>query len=258
MQLVSKIKDNLSDTFVMSGRVLRHTFRSIDTIITVVATPIMMMLMFVYVFGGSINTGSVSYIDYVVPGIVLMCIISGIAYTAVRLNNDFTQGIIDRFRSMPIAQSSILSGHVLTSLTFNAFSTILILLFALLIGFRPHAGIIGWLLVTGILLLFTLALTWTAVTFSLLAKSAEGAGAFSYVLFFLPFVSSGFAPTDSMPRLVRLFAENQPMTSIINSIRSLLMGGSAGNDALVAVLWCLGALIVSYIAAMQLYKHKTA
>ncbi len=258
MELVSRIKNNISDTFVMSGRVLRHTTRSIDTIITVVAMPIMMMLMFVYIFGGSINTGSVSYINFVVPGTILMCIMSGVAYSALRINNDFNAGIIDRFRSMPIAKSSILGGHVLTSLLFNAFSTVLILLFALLVGFRPDAGITGWLLVTGILLLFTLAMTWIAVMFSLLAKTAEGAGVFSYLLLLLLFVSSAFAPTGSMPRLVRLFAENQPMTSIINSVRSLMLGGSFGNDALSAVLWCLGALIVAYVASMQIYKRKTA
>jgi ABC-2 type transport system permease protein len=256
MRSISKIKNNLSDTMVMSGRMLRHNFRSIDTIITVVAMPIMIMLMFVYVFGGSINTGTVNYINYVVPGIILMCITSGVAYSAFRLNNDVTKGIVERFRSMPIGKSSILGGHVLTSILFNAFSTVLILLFSLLIGFRSSAGITGWLLAIGILLLFTLAMTWVAVMFGLLANSAEGAGVFSYLLLGLLFISSGFAPTETMPRMVRLFAENQPMTLIIETIRSLLLNQSVGNNAFIAVLWCSGILIVSYIVAMQIYTHK--
>lgn len=256
MKIISTIKRNFSDTMVLSGRMLRHNFRSIDTIITVVAMPIMIMLMFVFVFGTSIDTGSVEYINYVVPGIILMCITSGVAYSAFRLNNDVTKGIIERFRSMPIAKSSIIGGHVLSSLVFNAFSTVLVLLFAFLIGFRSDTGITGWIIVTGILLLFTLAMTWMAVMFGLLANSAEGAGVFSYLLLGLLFISSGFAPTQSMPRIVRLFAENQPMTPIIETVRSLLTSGTVGNNAFIAVLWCVAILIIFYIAAMQIYTHK--
>ncbi len=258
MSMIQKIRNQVSDTVVMSERMIRHTLRSIDTIITVVAMPIVMMLMFVYVFGGAMNTGSVDYINYVVPGIILMTIASGVAYTAFRLNNDITGGIFDRFHSMPISKSSILGGHVLSSVVFNAFSTMLVLLFAYLIGFRADAGIIGWLLVIGILLLCTLALTWIAVMFGLLANSAEGAGVFSYFLLVLIFISPAFAPTGSMPRIVRLFAENQPFTSIIETVRSLLLSEPVGNNAWSAVVWCLGMLIVSYIASMQIFKHKAA
>lgn len=256
MKTITKVKYHLSDTMVMSGRMLRHNFRSIDTIITVVAMPIMIMLMFVYVFGGSIDTGTVEYINYVVPGVILMCITSGVAYSAFRLNNDVTKGIIERFRSMPIAKSSILGGHVLTSVVFNAFSTVIILLFSILIGFRSDAGITGWLLAIGILMLFTLAMTWVAVMFGLMANSAEGAGVFSYLLLGLLFISSGFAPTESMPRIVRIFAENQPMTPIIETIRGLLLNQAVGNNALIGGVWCLGILVVSYIAAMRIYSHK--
>lgn len=258
MKISSRIWNYFSDTMVMSGRMLRHNFRSMDTIITVIAMPLMIMLMFVYVFGGSINTGSIKYINYVVPGIILMCITSGVAYSAFRLNNDVTKGIFERFRSMPVAKSSILGGHVLTSVVFNAFSTVLILLFSLLFGFRSEAGITGWLLATGVLLLFTLAMTWIAVMFGLFANSAEGAGVFSYLLLGLLFISSGFAPTASMPRMVRIFAENQPMTPIINTVRSLLMNESAGKNALTAVLWCTGILIVTYFASMRIYSHKVS
>jgi len=258
MKILSGMKHNLSDTAVMSGRVLRHTFRSIDTLITVVAMPVMMMLMFVYVLGGAMNTGSVDYINFVVPGIVLLTIASGVAYTAFRINNDVTAGIFDRFYSMPISKSSILGGHVLTSVVFNTFSTVLVLLVALLVGFRPEAGLTGWLLVIGIVLMFTLAMTWVSVTFGLLANSGEGAAVFSYPLLGLLFISSAFAPTDSMPGIVRAFAEHQPMTPIIEAVRALLMNEPVGNNALIAVIWCLGILIAFYIAAMQIYKRKTA
>lgn len=258
MKIISGIKRNFSDTAVMSGRVLRHTFRSIDTLITVVAMPIFMMLLFVYVFGGAMKTGSVDYVNYVVPGIILFTIASSVAYTAVRLNSDVTAGIFDRFHSMPIAKSSILGGHVLTSLVFNAISVVLVLLVALLVGFRPQAGIAGWLLAIGILLLFTLAMTWVSVIFGLLAGSAEGAGVFAYPLLILLFISSAFVPAQSMSGIVRTFAEHQPMTPIIESVRSLLMNEPAGNNVWTAVLWCMGILIASYIAAMQIYKHKSA
>ena len=200
MKAMSAIRNSLGDSLLMSGRILRHSTRSLDTMITVVAMPMMMMLMFVYVFGGAIDTGAVEYIDYIVPGIILMCIASAVAYTAFRLNNDVTKGIVERFRSMPIAGSSILAGHVLSSLVFNAVSVLLILLFAFLLGLRTEVGIIGWLSIAGILLLCILALTWIAVLFGLLAKSAEGASVFSYLVLGLLFTSSSFVPTDTMPR----------------------------------------------------------
>lgn len=256
MTTLSGIKRNFSDTTVLSGRMMRHTFRSIDTLITVVAMPIMILLLFVYVFGGAMNTGSRNYINFVVPGIVLFTIASGIAYTAVHLNNDVTAGIFDRFYSMPISKSSILGGHVLNSVVFNMFSVLLVLLVAFVIGFRPEARLAEWLLATGLVLLFTLAMTWVAVTFGLLANSAEGAAAFSYPMLFLLFISAAFVPTDSMSGIVRTFAEYQPMTPIIESVRSLLMGEPVGMNALIAVIWCMGILIAFYFAALQIYKRK--
>jgi ABC-2 type transport system permease protein len=252
MTTLSGIKRNFSDTTVLSGRMMRHTFRSIDTLITVVAMPIMILLLFVYVFGGAMNTGSRNYINFVVPGIVLFTIASGIAYTAVHLNNDVTAGIFDRFYSMPISKSSILGGHVLNSVVFNMFSVLLVLLVAFVIGFRPEARLAEWLLATGLVLLFTLAMTWVAVTFGLLANSAEGAAAFSYPLLFLLFISAAFVPTASMAGIVRTFAEYQPMTPIIESVRSLLMGEPVGMNALIAVIWCIGILIAFYFAALQI------
>jgi len=246
------------DTWVMAKRSLRHTIRSLDTIITVAAMPIAMMLLFVYVFGSSFDTGSVDYINFVTPGIVIMCVASGIAYAALRLNNDMTQGIINRFKTMPIASSSVLGGHAVSSVLSNLFSVVLVMIVALLVGFRSDAGIVEWLIFGGILILFTLATTWLAIVFGLLAKSAEGAGAFSYVLLLLIFVSSAFTPTDKMNSVLRAFAENQPMTPIIETMRSLLVNGTAGESVWIAVAWCAALLVVSYFAALRIYKSKTA
>ena len=247
-----------SDTSVMLGRSLRHVTRSTDTIITVTIMPIAFLLLFVYVFGGAIRTGTDNYVNYLLPGILLIAIASGISYTAFRLFNDLQSGIFERFHSMPIARSSVLWGHVLTSLVSNAISVVAIVLVALLMGFRSSAGVLAWLAVAGILLLFTLTLTWIAVIAGLSAKSAEGAGAFSYPIIFLPFISSAFVPTASMPAPVRAFAENQPVTSIVNTIRALFAQQPVGNDIWVALAWCVGILVVAYVFAMVTYRRKMA
>jgi ABC-2 type transport system permease protein len=245
-----------SDLSVMLGRSMRHFFRSMDTIITVTIMPIAIMLLFVYVFGGAIRTGTANYVDYVLPGILLIAIASGISYTAIRLFTDVQRGIIERFRSMPIAPSTVLWGHVLTSLVSNAISVVVIMLVALIMGFRSSAGILPWLIVVGILALFTLALTWVAVIPGLTAKSIDGAAAFSYPLVLLPFISSAFVPTSSMPPLVRAFAQNQPVTAIVETIRALLSGRPVTQEIWVALAWCVGILIVAYIFAMRAYKKR--
>lgn len=247
-----------SDLGVMLGRSMRHIFRSMDTVITVAIMPIAMMLLFVYVFGGAIETGTDNYVNYLLPGILLIAIASGISYTAYHLFLDMQSGIFERFHSMPIARSSPLWGHVLTSLVSNAISIVVIILVALLMGFRSPAGVLSWLAVAGILVLFTLALTWIAVIAGLSARSVDGASAFSYPLIFLPFISSAFVPTASMPLLVRAFAENQPVTSIVDAIRSLLADQPVGNDIWIALAWCVGIMLVAYIFAMRAYKRKAA
>jgi ABC-2 type transport system permease protein len=214
-------KHFLGDTAVLTGRSLRHITRSLDTIITTTIMPIGFMLLFVYVFGGAIDSGSDSYVSYLLPGILIITIASGISYTAYRLFLDMQSGIFERFQSMPIARSSVLWAHVLTSLVANLVSLVVVVLVALLMGFRSPAGVVTWLAVAGILILFTLALTWIAVIPGLTAKSIDGASAFSYPLIFLPFISSAFVPTATMPGPVRAFAENQPVTSIVNAIRDL-------------------------------------
>ncbi|MFD7602971.1 ABC transporter permease [Streptomyces mirabilis] len=246
------------DTAVLTGRTLRHVTRSMDTIITTVITPVAMMLMFVYVFGGAIDTGSVSYVNYMLPGILLITIASGISYTAYRLFTDMKSGIFERFQSMPIARSGVLWAHVFTSLVANLISLVIVVGVALLMGFRSGAGALAWLAVAGILLLFTLALTWIAVIPGLSAASIEGAGAFAYPLIFLPFISSAFVPTETMPGPVRWFAEHQPVTSIVNTIRDLFARQPVGDDIWIALAWCVGILVVAYVFAMVTYRRKIA
>ncbi|HET9496635.1 MAG TPA: ABC transporter permease [Chloroflexia bacterium] len=245
----------MHDTGVLFGRSMRHILRSPDTIITVVITPLMIMLLFVYVFGGAIQAGTDNYVNYLLPGILLIAIASGIAYTAVRLFTDIQKGLFARFHSMPVARSSVLWAHVLTSLVSNAMSVAVIFVIAFIMGFRSGAGVLEWLEVAGILVLFTLALTWLAVIPGLTAKSVDGASAFSYPLIFLPFISSAFVPTATMPDVVRVFAENQPVTSIANTVRSLLNSEPIGNEIWIALAWCVGITVVAYFFAMRAYKR---
>lgn len=249
----------LGDTVVLTARSLRHILRSPDTIVTTAVTPIALMLLFVFVLGGAIDTGGdVPYVEYLLPGILLITIASGIAYTAYRLFLDMQSGLVDRLRSMPIARSSVLWAHVLTSMAANLISVVIVTGVALLLGFRSGASVFAWLAVTGLVVLFTLALTWIAVIAGLSAKSIDGASAFSYPLIFLPFISSAFVPTDSMPGPVAWFAENQPVTSIVDTIRALLVGQSVGADIWVALVWLVGILIAAYVAALALYRRRVS
>jgi ABC-2 type transport system permease protein len=247
----------LTDTAALTGRTLRHVTRSIDTIITTAVVPIAMMLLFVYVFGGAIDTGPVDDVDYMLPGILLITVASGISYTAFRLFTDMQQGIFERFQSMPIARSGLLWAHVVTTLVATMISLIIVIAVGFVIGFRTGAGALAWLTVAGILILFTVALTWLAVIPGLSATTIEGASAFSYPLIFLPFLSSAFVPTDTMPGPVRWFAENQPVTSIIDTIRNLFAEQPVGSDVWVALGWCAGLLVMSYTLAMATYRRKT-
>jgi len=248
----------LSDIGALTGRTLRHVTRSPDTIITTVLTPIAMMVMFVYVFGGAIDTGAGAYVNYLLPGILLITVASGVAYTAFRIFMDLKSGIFERFQSMPIARSGVLWAHVVTSLVANLISLVVVVGVALLMGFRSDAGVLDWLAVTGMLFLFTLGLTWIAVIPGLSASTVEGAGAFAYPLIFLPFVSSAFVPTQTMPGPVRWFAEHQPVTSIVDTIRRLFAGQPVGDGIWTALAWCVGVLVVAYVVAMAAYRRKVA
>jgi ABC-2 type transport system permease protein len=248
----------LSDTWSMTKRSLRHTTRSIDTIITVVVIPIALLLLFVYVFGGALGeqTGSIEYVDFIAPGVIIMTVISGISYAALRLSMDLQKGIIGRFRTMPVAPSSVLSGQALSSTLSSLISCFLVLVVAFLVGFRPAADAAAWLSFCGLLVLFILATTWLGMFFGLLAKTSEGAGAFSYILLLLIFISPSFVPTDSMTPWLRGFAENQPMTPIIETMRSLLTEGTPGPDIWAALAWAAGLLVVSHTLSVGIYRRR--
>ncbi|MGA7913420.1 MAG: ABC transporter permease [Candidatus Dormiibacterota bacterium] len=244
------------DTAVLTARSVKHVTRSADTIITTAIMRIAFMLVFVYVFGGAIKSSSASYVDFLLPGILLMTIASGISYTAFRIFTDVHNGIFERLRSLPISRSGVIWAHVLTSLIANLVSLVIVVGVATLMGFRSNAGVLPWLAVAGILILFTLALTWVAVIPGLTADSIAGASAFAYPLIFLPFISSAFVPTNTMPGPVRWFAEHQPVTSIVNSIRDLYSGQPVGTDIWIALAWCVGVLVIAYVAAVVLYRRK--
>lgn len=246
----------IADTAILTGRSLRHITRSVDTIITTTLMPIAFLLLFVFVFGGAIDAGPGPYIDYLLPGILLITVASGVAYTSYRLFTDLQGGMVERFTSMPIARSAVLWAHVLTSLVANLASVAVVVLVAVAMGFRSGAGVFAWLGVLGILTVFTLALTWLAVIAGVTATSADGAGAFAYPLILLPFISSAFVPNESMPGPVRWFADHQPVTAIVDAIRALLAQEPVGSDIWVALAWVAGILALAWALAMRAYRRR--
>ncbi len=252
------IIQNLSDTLTLANRIIKHNIRSIDTLVTVVAMPVMILLGMVFIFGGAIQIPGVTedeYINYVLPGILLITIATGSAYTSLRINLDKTSGMFDRFKSMPIAKSSVLGGQVVASVIFMLVSIIVVLIVGFIAGFRSDATLIEWMLVGLLIILFSLALTWISIPFGLAAGSIEGASSFSYILLMLLFVSSAFVPVEGMPKLVRIFAENQPMTPIIQTLRNLLDSQSVGNDLWLSIFWMVLIILISYIFGLKVYRR---
>jgi ABC-2 type transport system permease protein len=241
----------LVDASVMAGRSLRHARRALDTLLVGVLLPVLILLLFVYVFGGAIDPGG-AYLTYVVPGIVLLCAGYGAAGTAVPVAHDMTTGAIDRFRSLPMLRSAVLIGHVTASVVRNLVSTALVLLVAFAIGYRPAASPGQWLAALGVLVLYILGMSWVAVCFGLLAGSAEGASAFSFVILFLPYLSSAFVPVDTMPAVLRGFAAHQPLTAVIEALRGLLAGAPGGATG-PALAWSAGLVVAGYAAATYLF-----
>lgn len=241
----------------MTRRCMMYTLRNVDNMLTMLFLPIAMLLLFVFVLGGAMQTGNENYIDYAIFGILLINIGYGAGTTAVSLNADLQNGIIDRFRTMPIGRNVVLTGHVLASILKNAISTGVMLGLAFMIGFQPLAGFGGWFGAVCILLLYGLAMTWLSIVFGLLAKTPEGASAFSYVFLFFPYVSSAFVPTQTMPNALRLFAENQPVTPINESVRALLMDLPVGNNVLLSLIWCIGIIVVTYGISIRIYNRKS-
>jgi ABC-2 type transport system permease protein len=247
----------MSDALTMSGRCLRLSRRNPEALLTSLMLPIMLMLLFVYLFGGAIETGT-KYVTYVVPGLLLLCAGYGASVTAVSVSSDLTGGIVDRFRSLDVGGAAVLAGHVTASVVRNAASTVIVLGVGLAIGFRPHAGPLEWVAAAGVLLVFVLALSWFAAVIGLLARSPEGANGFTFFVMFLPYPSSAFVPVDTMPSWVQGFAEHQPVTPVIETIRSLLLGTPAGSSPWQALAWCAGILAVSIALASVLFRRRTS
>jgi ABC-2 type transport system permease protein len=247
----------IGDWLTMAGRSLRLTIRTPDALLTSLLLPIMLMLLFVYLFGGAIHTGT-RYVTYVVPGVLLLCAGFGAATTAVGVSQDLTGGIIDRFRSMDVAGAAVLAGHVAASVARNLASTVLVLGVAFLIGFRPSAGPADWLAAGGVLLLFILAISWLSAAVGVLARSPEAAGGFAFFMVFLPYPSSAFVPIDTMPSWIHGFANHQPVTPVIETLRGLLLDAPVGSSPWLALAWCGGILAASVALASVLFRRRTA
>jgi ABC-2 type transport system permease protein len=245
----------LSDALTLIGRSVRLTRRSLDTLLLSVVLPLMMMLLFVFVFGGAIDTGT-AYINYVVPGIILLCTGYGASSTAMSVANDMTTGMIDRLRSMPIRSSAVLIGHVAASVARNAMSTTIVVGAAVALGFRPNAGFVEWVLAAGLLLLYVLALSWLAAGLGVLAKSVESASIFGFFMLFVPYLSSAFVPTDTMPAFLRPISEHQPITPIIETVRGLLTGTPIGDSGWIGLAWSVGLLVASFAFAAVLFGRS--
>ncbi|MDX6204196.1 MAG: type transport system permease protein [Frankiales bacterium] len=247
----------LVESATLAGRALRLSLRNVEALIMAVALPIMLMVIFVYLFGGALSTGT-PYVDYVVPGVMLVCAGFGAGTTAVSVAHDLTGGIMDRFRSMDVRGEALIQGQVIASVLRNLFSSALVLGVALAIGFRSDAGPARWLAATGILTLFIVAVSWLAATLGILAKNPEAAGGLTFLISFLPYPSSAFVPIHTMPGWLRGFAQHQPVTPVIDSIRALLLGGPVGSTAWQAVAWSVAITAVSVLLAGVLFRRRTA
>lgn len=250
------LRDAATDTTTMIGRSVRLSRRNVDTLIMSIVLPLLMMALFVYVFGGAIDTG-VGYVTYVVPGIILLCAGYGAASTAMAVADDMNSGMIDRLRSMPIRASSVLTGHVVASLARNTLSTAIVVAAAVAMGFRPDATIPEWLLAAGVILLYVLALSWLAAALGVVARSVESASVLSFFMLFLPYLSSAFVPTDTMPAVLRAISDHQPITPVIETVRGLLTGTPIGVSGWLAPAWSIGLLLVSFTLAVVLYRRRT-
>ncbi|MET0788126.1 MAG: ABC transporter permease [Cellulomonas sp.] len=243
------------DTSALIGRCLRRSLRQMDTVLMAVILPLALLLMFVYVFGGAIETGG-SYVDWVVPGIILLTAGYGSANTAVEVASDMTGGIIDRFRSLPIRPTGVLTGHVVASMARNAVSTALVVGVAFLIGFDAAASPLDWAAAIGLIALFVLALTWVAVAIGVVASGPEAASGFTFAILFLPYVSSAFVPPESMPSVLETIATYNPITPVTDTLRALLLGLPVGDTWVAAVVWCVGIFVVARVAAAVLFRRK--
>jgi ABC-2 type transport system permease protein len=253
----SKLFSGTRNSWTMIKRSIKHDLRSVDALAMSVILPVMILVLFTTIFGGAIYTG-VDYINYVVPGVFLICLGFGTAGTAVSVCDDNMKGIIDRFRSMPINSVSVLTGHVAASIVRNTFAMIVVSLLAIALGFRPSATFIEWLGVFGILWLLMLALTWAAAAFGLFVKNVEAAGSFMFTTMLLPYLSSSFVLISTLPVWLQGFAREQPINHAVEAIRALLLNGSVGDHAWITAIWCLAVTAIMYGIARVLFQRQAA
>lgn len=254
----SKIYWALSDSWVLIMRSLKQLFKNPDQLLGVTIQPIMFMLLFRYVFGGAIDTGGVSYVNFLVAGILVQTAAFGSLTTSISVATDLRRGIIDRFKTLPMLSSAVITGHVVADLVRNSISAVVMLIVAVIVGFRPSANVFEWLLIVALLLLFTFAMSWIAAIMGLLAKSIEGVQWMGFLFVFpLTFASAAFAPTESMPWLLRLFAENQPVTHVIEAMRALMVGTPLDGHGYAAILWCLVLTSIAMPITGYLFRKKT-
>lgn len=253
----------VTDTATMLRRNMKHLLRYPTLLIIVIAMPAVFLLLFVYVFGGTLGNGlgglsggRAAYVNYVTPAIIMLTIASAVQSTAISVASDMTEGIIARFRTMSIARSSVLTGHVIASMILSVVGVVVLIGISIGVGFRPSASVVDWLAAAGIILLVSFALTWLSVALGLAAKSVETASNTPMFLLLLPFLGSGFVPTSSMPTVLRWFAQYQPFTPVNETIRGLLMGTRIGNDGIITVVWCVGIAALSYVWARRKYDRK--
>lgn len=243
------------DGWTMTKRNLKHIFRNADSLLMSIVLPVALMLMFVFIFGGAIQTGT-DYINYVVPGVIVTCVAFGSSLIAMDVTQDMTGGLFERLRSMAVRPSSLLVGHAMGGMVRNALATTITILIAVLIGFRPEAGLLEWIGVIGILALFMLSLSWLFVLIGLIVKNVDTANAMTFPMIFLPYISSAFVPTETMPDWLTVFADNQPMTPLIETLRGLLMSTPVDNNLWITIAWFVGLLIVSFISAIIVFKKR--
>jgi ABC-2 type transport system permease protein len=265
MQTEKTLKNNssffsaVSDIKVMLGRSLKHIFKNLDQLMSLAIQPIMFMLLFRYVFGGAINTGGVTYVNFLVAGILIQMTAFGATTTSISVATDVKRGIIDRFKSLPIMSSAVMIGHVSADLVRNTISSIVMIGVAFLVGFRPEANFLEWLMIWGIVMLFTFAFSWFSAIMGLLAKSVEAVQWMGFLFVFpLTFASSAFVPTDGMPKYLRIFAENQPVTHVIEAVRALMVGTPVGDHIFWSVIWCVGLTVVCIPLAGYMFRKKVS
>jgi len=240
----------------MFKRSMTSIVRSPEGLFMAIVNPVVVMVLFGAIFGNMVDIDGFSYVDFIVPAIVLQGIAQGITATAICVSNDMSKGIVDRFRSMPISKAALLTGHAMSGVAMNLITTAVVIGVAIPVGFRPQASILGWFAAAGVITLFTMALIWLAVLAGVKAKAADAVTGFLFPLFILPFVSSGFAPVETMPTWLRWFATHQPMTHVIDALRNLMMGAPADRSLTLAIAWFAGITVIACIAAVQGYKRK--